>query len=60
VLRFFLFPRNDCYHLIHHLFPGVPVNHFDRCHEELLQDPKYREAAGRQITSPGHAAPSQA
>lgn len=60
VVRFFLFPRNDCYHLIHHLFPGVPVNHFDRCHEELLRDPQYREAAGRQITSPGHAAPSQA
>ncbi|BCJ91274.1 hypothetical protein IZ6_20090 [Terrihabitans soli] len=60
VLRFFLFPRNDCYHLIHHLFPGVPVNHFDRVHEELLQDPQYREAAGRQIISSGHAAPSQA
>lgn len=60
IIRFFLFPRNDCYHLIHHLFPGVPVNHFDRCHEELLQDPQYRAAAGRQIVSSGHVAPSQA
>jgi fatty acid desaturase len=60
IVRFFLFPRNDCYHLIHHLFPGVPVNHFDRCHEELLQDPQYRAAAGRQIVSSGHVAPSQA
>jgi fatty acid desaturase len=60
ILRFFLFPRNDCYHLIHHLFPGVPVNHFDRCHEELLQDPQYRAAAGRQIVGSGHVAPSQA
>jgi fatty acid desaturase len=60
VIRFFLFPRNDCYHLIHHLFPGVPVNHFDQCHAELLQDPHYREAVTAPMVSPGHAAPTQA
>jgi fatty acid desaturase len=60
ILRFFLFPRNDCYHLIHHLFPGVPVNHFDRVHAELLQDPHYREAVTGPLITPGHAAPSEA
>ncbi len=44
-LRLVLFPRNDCYHLIHHLFPQVPVRHFDACHAELLQDPAYRARA---------------
>jgi fatty acid desaturase len=60
IVRFFLFPRNDCYHLIHHLFPGVPVNHFDRVHEELLQDPHYREAVTGPLIASGHAAPSEA
>ena len=41
-LRAILFPRNDCYHLIHHLFPQVPVKHFDACHEQLLAHPEYR------------------
>lgn len=60
LIRFFLFPRNDCYHLIHHLFPGVPVNHFDRVHEELLQDPHYREAVMTPIVSSGHGVPTEA
>jgi fatty acid desaturase len=41
-LRVLLFPRNDCYHLIHHLFPQVPVHHLDACHEILLTHPHYR------------------
>ena len=45
-LRLFLFPRNDCYHLIHHLFPTVPVHHFDACHKKLLADASYRAACG--------------
>jgi fatty acid desaturase len=43
-LRFILFPRNDCYHLIHHLFPTVPVHHFDRCHKMLLANQDYRRS----------------
>lgn len=43
-VRFVLFPRNDCFHLIHHLFPTIPVHHFDRCHEMLLNDPAYRNS----------------
>lgn len=40
-LRFLLFPRNDCFHLVHHLFPQVPARHLDTCHERLLSDPDY-------------------
>jgi fatty acid desaturase len=41
-LRMILFPRNDCYHLIHHLFPQVPAHHYGACHQQLLTDPDYR------------------
>lgn len=59
-LRLLLFPRNDCYHLIHHLFPQVPVHHFDRCHRELLANPDYRARAEAE-TPPGRrpASPSE-
>ena len=41
-LRLLFFPRNDCYHLIHHLFPQVPARHFPGVHAELCEDPEYR------------------
>jgi fatty acid desaturase len=41
-LRVILFPRNDCFHLIHHLFPQVPSRHLDACHKQLLTHPDYR------------------
>ena len=44
-LRVLLFPRNDCYHLIHHLFPQVPSHHYDAVHRELLKNPEYRARA---------------
>lgn len=34
-IRVIFFPRNDCFHLIHHLFPGVPVRHLDYCYKHL-------------------------
>lgn len=37
-----LFPRNDGYHLIHHLFPQLPVHHFERCHDLLMENSEYR------------------
>lgn len=40
-LRALLFPRNDCFHLVHHLFPSVPVRHLPACHQRLLSDPAY-------------------
>ena len=41
-LSVILFPRNDCYHLIHHLFPQVPSRHLDACHKQLPTHPDYR------------------
>lgn len=41
-LQLLLFPRNDCYHLVHHLFPQVPARHLGSCHDRLLSHPDYR------------------
>ncbi|XYH99271.1 fatty acid desaturase family protein [Sorangium sp. So ce1128] len=40
-LNSFLFPRNDQYHLVHHLFPAVPTSMLPRVHDILLQDGSY-------------------
>lgn len=40
-LRFLFFPRHDCYHLIHHLFPGLAVEQFKKVHAILLKEPNY-------------------
>ncbi len=40
-LRYVFFPRNDCYHLVHHLFPQVPARHLKTAHQELSADPEY-------------------
>lgn len=42
LVRWLLFPRNDCYHLIHHLFPGVSPAAFPALHKALMQDTAYR------------------
>ncbi len=49
-IRYILFPRNDSFHLIHHLFPNVPSQHFDQCHQVLLEDASYR---GTEVKRPG-------
>jgi fatty acid desaturase len=37
------FPRNDCYHLLHHLFPTVPTRFFPQVHRILMEEqPEYR------------------
>lgn len=63
-IRVLLFPRNDCYHLIHHLFPQVPAGHLDSCHHRLLSDPNYRARvageAGRDDARTGHGNPQPA
>lgn len=41
-LRVVFFPRNDCFHLVHHLFPQVPTRHLNACHDRLLSHPEYR------------------
>lgn len=41
VLRWLLFPRSDCFHLVHHLFPQVPARHLESCHQLLEWDAEY-------------------
>jgi fatty acid desaturase len=41
VLREIVFPRNDCYHLVHHLYPYLPVVSFGEAHALLMEDPEY-------------------
>lgn len=41
VLRWLFFPRNDCYHLVHHLFPHIPARHLGASHELLTKDAIY-------------------
>lgn len=41
-LRLLFFPRNDCFHLVHHLFPNVPARHLETAHEALSTDAAYR------------------
>ncbi len=40
-VRYLFFPLNDCYHLVHHLFPQIPARHLDKAHAELCTDPDY-------------------
>lgn len=41
VVRWLFFPRNDCFHLVHHLFPHIPARHLEDSHEALLDDELY-------------------
>ncbi len=52
-IRALLFPRNDCYHLVHHLFPQVPSHHLEACHQRLLAHPEYRARQGSIIGADG-------
>lgn len=51
-IRLLFFPRNDCFHLVHHLFPQVPARHLDKAHEVLCEDPDY--AAKPMAARPAH------
>lgn len=41
VLRWLFFPRNDCFHLVHHLFPHIPARYLEDSHKTLLDDHLY-------------------
>ena len=41
LVRLLFFPRNDSYHLVHHLFPQVPARHLHHVHGELSKDVSY-------------------
>lgn len=38
ILNWVFFPRNDAYHLVHHLFPKEPTTVFPQLHQKLLKD----------------------
>ena len=40
-LNWLVFPRNDQYHLVHHIFPSVTTRNLPRVHAMLLADPGY-------------------
>jgi len=54
-VRWLLFPRNDCFHLVHHLFPHVPARHLATTHAALVEDMHYRSRpnAVRRAKIPG-------
>lgn len=41
LLNQLVFPRNDQFHLVHHLFPSVPTRHQPEVHRLLLADQEY-------------------
>jgi len=41
LLRWMFFPRSDCFHLVHHLFPQIPARHLEACHQLLEWDADY-------------------
>ena len=44
-LNWLVFPRHDQYHLVHHLFPGVPTAGLPAMHAQLLAAPDYAARA---------------
>ena len=65
LLRVIFFPRNDCFHLVHHLFPHIPARHLEASHKVLSEDAFYQEKenAVKPVLAPsgkpvGHAKPA--
>ena len=64
-IRVLFFPRNDCFHLVHHLFPHIPARHLEASHKILSEDAIYQQkqnamkpvhvVAGKGINQPKHA-----
>lgn len=42
VIGWLFFPRHDCFHLVHHLFPQVPARHLAGTHKLLAKDEIYK------------------
>jgi fatty acid desaturase len=38
IVNLVFFPRNDTYHLTHHLLPTIPIKFSHKCHEILLKE----------------------
>ena len=43
LLGLLFFPRNDEYHLVHHLFPALPIRYYPVMHRHLLKCSLYAE-----------------
>jgi len=43
LLKLFFFPRNDTYHLVHHLFPSLAVECFAQAHTILMTSSEYKK-----------------
>jgi fatty acid desaturase len=41
LVNMIIFPRNDGYHLLHHLFPTLPTRCYPETHHRLMQNPWY-------------------
>jgi len=41
-LRLLFFPRNDCFHLVHHLFPQIPSQYLAETHATLSNEQIYQ------------------
>lgn len=42
IISYFLLPRNDGCHLIHHLLPALAVEQFNKAHILLMEDTIYK------------------
>lgn len=38
ILNWIIFPRNDAYHLVHHMYPNLPISAYKRQHERLMKN----------------------
>ncbi|MEP2096931.1 MAG: fatty acid desaturase [Paracoccaceae bacterium] len=52
-LRLLFFPRNDSFHLVHHLFPQVPARHLKSAHLTLCEESSYSRNANAVRDSQG-------
>lgn len=37
ILNWIFFPRADCFHLVHHLYPTIPTNQLAKKHHEIMR-----------------------
>lgn len=57
LLNRLVFPRNDAYHLLHHLFPTLPTQHYRKMHQKFLENSWYgrkQHTLHFQIRTPRH------
>lgn len=61
IIAWLFFPRHDCFHLVHHLFPQVPARHLEITHKLLAVDQIYKSKPNAMGILPSleRAAPDQ-